>query len=233
MDRRESQLHILLDQLRTRILVMYASVGLALYDSWSALVTGDIDRAKTVMDNDAAIDSLETEIDQTALFLLARYQPVANDLRFTVACLRMVVDLERIGDEAAGIGGHALILQRAMPPAMLEALTPYMMDARDLFKQTAETFQNASGDKAMLLCRSGKACSKEEVDALNRIVEFYPEISQSLPIDGQGYSYYSHPAVHAILICRAINSICRHASNLAEHIYFITQGKNIKHAGME
>lgn len=63
------------------------------------------------MENDAAIDALENEIDEMALQLLARTQPVAGDLRFVVSALRMVVDLERIGDEAVSVAEQAVLMR--------------------------------------------------------------------------------------------------------------------------
>ena len=99
MQQQANYLQQLLVSLRTRLLVMCASVGIALEDAGKAMAAGDPGRAASVIENDAAIDALENEIDEMALQLLARTQPVARDLRFVVSALRMVVDLERIGDE--------------------------------------------------------------------------------------------------------------------------------------
>ena len=103
MQQQANYLQQLLVSLRTRLLVMCASVGIALEDAGKAMAAGDPGRAASVIENDAAIDALENEIDEMALQLLARTQPVAGDLRFVVSALRMVVDLERIGDEAVSM----------------------------------------------------------------------------------------------------------------------------------
>ena len=101
----------LLVTLRTRLLVMCASVGIALEEAGKALAANDPGRAAAVIESDAAIDALENEIDEMALRLLARSQPVAGDLRFVVTSLRMVVDLERIGDEAVSMSEQAILMQ--------------------------------------------------------------------------------------------------------------------------
>ena len=100
----------MLATLRTRLLVMFAHVGIALDESGKALAQDDAARALAVQEGDAVIDDLENEIDELCLRVMARLQPVAGDLRFVVAALRMVVDLERIGDEAAAIAERVLLL---------------------------------------------------------------------------------------------------------------------------
>lgn len=111
MQQEINYLQQLLATLRTRLLVMAASVGIALEEAGKALAANDPGRATAVMENDAAIDALENEIDEMALQLLARTQPVAGDLRFVVSALRMVVDLERIGDEAVSVAEQAVLMQ--------------------------------------------------------------------------------------------------------------------------
>ena len=115
MTSQETRLQQMLVTLRTRLLVMCAATGLALDDACRALKEGDVGRASAVIDGDDAINALENEIDEKALSLLARVQPVAGDLRFVVIALRMVADLERIGDEAASIAERTLIMQ-GLPP---------------------------------------------------------------------------------------------------------------------
>ena len=93
----------MLATLRTRLLVMYAQVDIALEEAARSYEKGEAVRAIAVCDGDTAIDALENEIDELCLRLMARIKPVAGDLRFVVAALRMVVDLERIGDHCSNI----------------------------------------------------------------------------------------------------------------------------------
>ena len=115
MNSKETQLQQGLTQLRTRLLVMGAAVGIAVDEACAALESGNTGRAIAVVDGDAAINALENEIDEMALSLLVRNQPMAQDLRMVVGALRMVIDLERIGDEAAGIAERSIILREKLP----------------------------------------------------------------------------------------------------------------------
>ena len=103
METKETQLQQMLTQLRTKLLMMGAAVGIALDEAGAALMEGNAGRAAAVVDGDAAINAMENEIDELALSVLVRNQPVAHDLRFVVGALRMVIDLERIGDLAENI----------------------------------------------------------------------------------------------------------------------------------
>jgi phosphate transport system protein len=221
---KETHLEQMLTQLRTRLLVMCASVGIAVDEACEALLSGNIGRASAVMDGDSIIDALETEIDEMALALLVRHQPVAQDLRFVAAALRMVIDLERIGDEAAGIAERTLILNGVLPPSFMDAIIPLIHSEREFYKASVETFRCSDSVTALKLCSGEDESTQQEFNALHRIVASLCEGSQ----DGKS-APYPHAGMHAILICRALNRIGGHAANLAEHTYFIARGVNIKH----
>ena len=136
--------------LRTRLLVMSAAVGIALDESFRALDERSPARAAAVIDGDNVIDDLEDEIDEQALCLLARTQPVACDLRFVVGALRMVADLERIGDEAVSIAEQAILLQdlgqRPEMPEELRQILQRMSCPWDDVELSAETPDNTTAE---------------------------------------------------------------------------------------
>ena len=90
----------LLDNLRAKLLIMGSKTQQALDDAAIAVLNHDLPRAAAVLDGDTDIDDLENQIDEATLNILARTQPVARDLRFLMSVVRMVLDLERIGDES-------------------------------------------------------------------------------------------------------------------------------------
>ena len=195
MQQEINYLQQLLATLRTRLLVMAASVGIALEEAGKALAANDPGRATAVMENDAAIDALENEIDEMALQLLARTQPVAGDLRFVVSALRMVVDLERIGDEAVSVAEQAVRIFRE--------------------NRADEALQCIHGDGEALQC---------EVRIIQGIMERLSDPTSGLkpPL-----------AMHIILITRSLTRIWRRSINIAEHVYFISQGESLKHNKLE
>lgn len=226
MNAKETQLEQTIFQLRTRLLVMCASVGIAVDEACDSLSKGNVGKACAVVDGDAAVNALETDIDEMALSILVRYQPMAHDLRFIVAALRMVIDLERIGDEAVSIAERAAVLHETLPEPVMDAVSALMETAKGAYKRAVDAFRDLNGDHALALCRKDGESTQAEVRALQRIMEYFC-------LEGQaGNKGKSYVGMHGILICRSLNRICRRASNIAEHTYFITNGVNIKHVPM-
>jgi phosphate transport system protein len=223
MNEKKTQLQKGIAQLRTHFLVMCATVGIAVDEACIALTTGNIGRASAVVDGDSAVDALENEIDEMALSLLARYQPVAYDLRFIVATLRMVIDLERIGDEAASIAERAIVLHELLPEPVLSAVGRLMATAIANYKKAVEAFRTADTGQALDICRSEDETTQMEVAALHRIMDCFCSDGGR---DGGGRAYIG---MHGILICRSLTRICCRLSNIAEQTYFIAEGVNIKH----
>lgn len=220
---KETQLQQCLTQLRTRLLVMSAAVGIALDEALAALVSGNMGRAVAVVDGDAAINSLENEIDEMALALLVRHQPVARDLRLVVAALRMVIDLERIGDEAASIAERVLILQGKPPQDVTLAMAGLMRTAKESLKTAVAAFKDADVRAALGIIENDDECVQKEVLALHRMMDHFCADA------GGAHNSGAQAGMHGILICRSLNRICRRSANIAEHTCFIAEGVNIKH----
>ena len=223
MREKETQLQQMLTQLRTKLLMMGAAVGIALDEACAALKEGDSVRAAEVVDGDAAINAMENEIDELTLSILVRNQPVAQDLRFVVGASRMVIDLERIGDEAASIAERVVTMEEALPEGVLEAAGVLMLSAITMYVQAMDAFRTANKEAALKFCRVDDEIARQEVTALRRVMEFFCGRQNGMP---KGMSY---DGMNGILICRSLNRICRRCSNIAEHTYFIVEGVNIKH----
>ena len=221
---KETQLQQGLTQLRTKLLVMAASVGIAVDEACAALQTGNAGRAIAVIDGDVAINGLENEIDALALSLLVRNQPVAHDLRAVVGALRMVIDLERIGDEAVSIAERYIILQEMLPVPVMDAVTELMETAKNSYQAAILAFKDEDTQTALAIIENDDECVQKEVMALHYIMD------RLCLKNGATRNSRSQMGMHGILICRSLNRICRRSANIAEHIYFITKGVNIKHS---
>ncbi len=213
----ENQLQQMLVTLRTRVLVMSAMVGIALEDSCKALCEGDIGRASAVIDGDDSINELENEIDAKALSLLARTQPVACDLRMVISTLRMVVDLERIADEAASMAERTLLLEGTDLELISQELHDLIEITRNTYADAIEAFRAADPDLALKV-------RKYEDDAALLDVRIMHKL-----IDSLGSKVDPQAIIYIILISRSLNRVWRRAMNLAEHTYFIYTGINLKH----
>lgn len=243
MDGKETQLQQMLTQLRTKLLMMGAAVGIALDEACTALAEGNAGRARAVVAGDGEINQMENEIDELALALLVRNQPVAHDLRFVVGSLRLVIDLERIGDEAAAIAERTMSLHGTLPGPVMTELTSLMRAAVELYKRALEAFRAEDKDAALDLCRVDGEIARQEVDSLNMIFDYFcgaPSVGQVAAMPGRTLTEDVTPSagsqpvrnysgMSGVLICRSLNRICRRASNIAEHTYFIAEGVNIKH----
>lgn len=208
--------------LRTRLLVMFATVGIALDESFRALDETTPARAAAVIDGDNVIDDLEDEIDEKALCVLARIQPVARDLRFVVGAMRMVGDLERMGDEAVNIAEQAILLQDlGQHPAMLEELREMMGRTRAAFALAEGAFREHDGSVALRMSDEDDDAVQSEVLVIQRLMERLTTLPNCDP----------HWVMHLILVVHSLSRIWRRAVNVAEHVHFITQGNSLKHGG--
>lgn len=216
----ETHLQQMLVTLRTRLLVMCASTSIALEDAATALIHKDVGRANAVIDGDEAIDALENEIDDKALSLLARAQPVARDLRFVVSALRMVVDLERIGDEAVSIAERAIIMQDLSAYPIMEDVVAFMDLAREAFDDAVAAYRDGDMETALRISRNEDEAIQTEVRIIQKAMQHLampePQIDP-------------HAAMHIILIARSLTRIWRRSANIAEHAYFTCEGLSLKH----
>lgn len=222
MNQQENQLQQMLVTLRTRLLVMCASVGIALEEAGKALAANDPGRAAAVIESDAAVDDLENEIDAMALRLLARTQPVAGDLRFVVSSLRMVVDLERIGDEAVSMAEQAILMQDMPGYGVIPHVREMFDKARQAFEQATAVFRANDAEAALAMSLGEDEAVQCEVRIIQRIME---RLSAPKP------DLEPHLAMHIILVTRSLTRIWRRSINIAEHVYFINQGLTLKHHG--
>ncbi len=224
MQQQANYLQQLLVSLRTRLLVMCASVGIALEDAGKAMAAGDPGRAASVIENDAAIDALENEIDEMALQLLARTQPVAGDLRFAVSALRMVVDLERIGDEAVSMAEQAILMQDKPGFGVIPHVREMYYKASEAFDRAVRVFRENNAQDALHMLRGDEEAVQSEVRIIQQIMESLSDPDSSLD---------PYQAMHIILVTRSLTRVWRRSINIAEQVYFISQGESVKHKGDE
>lgn len=195
-----------------------------------ALAERDVGLAARVEEADRQIDRDEMEIDELAVKILARRQPAARDLRFLVFALKVVTDLERIGDEAANMAGRAVQLAQGPSspggpregshsvPELVPALQAMAAVTKDLVHQALEAF--VQRDEA--LARDVRE-RDDEVDAM------YGDLLRAC----QAF-IRAHPDQVAVAMCLASTSkylerIADHATNIAEMVVYVTSGEDVRH----
>lgn len=218
MNSQETFIHQRMDNLRVRLLTMGAKTQQALEDACLAIQNRDLPRAAAVLDGDTDIDNLENEIDEASLNILARTQPVARDLRFIMAAVRMVLDLERIGDESVTIAERLMLNEHQVPSSVEKELFQLMERAREMLQKTLTAFREEDAATALAVSHYD-----------DETAQFMVTIFQKLMTDVQEQKVAAWDSMHIILITRALDRICRRAENIAEHTYFMIQGISLKH----
>lgn len=205
-------------QLKTELARMCQLTTSMLQDVTNALVTRDSALAESVIQRDDEVDALDTSIDEHCLKMLALYEPKAVDLRFVVTALRIIVDLERVGDHCTSIAEEVKQLNQSSP------IKPYI----DLPKMAAETI-NMIEDAISAYFNKDVAVAVEIIKRDDIIDSFDDKITEEL------LSYIgtdladTRNVISLLFIVRSIERIADYATNIAEMICFMATGEIIKH----
>jgi phosphate transport system protein len=179
-----------------------------------AIVRRDGKAARRVIDNDIAIDQLETEVSQGVLRLLALRQPMARDLREVYGALRISADIERIGDYAANVAKRSIVLNEAAPIGAAHGLPLLAKTANTLVRNAITAFRNRDAELATAV-RNGDA----ELD------ELYTSLFRELLTYMAEDPHTITSCTHLLFIAKNIERIGDHATNIAEYTMFIVSGE--------
>ena len=207
-----------LKQLKERLLIMAGMAERSVGKAIKALVDRDPTLAEAVLREDAVINQLEMEVEDTCLNLLARYQPEAKDLRTVAMVFKIVNDLERVGDQAVNISERTVDLLREPLLKPLIDIPKMALLAQEMLKDSLDAFVNHDAELARAVCRRD-----DEVDHLNDQV--YHELLVYMTHDPKTITR----AIDLILIGRHLERVADHATNIAEDVYYLVKGTTIKH----
>ena len=207
-----------LKTLRERLLRMAGRVEQMIADSVRSLVEQDVQLARRTIEADRLVDRAEVETDELCLVILAKRQPVASDLRFITLSLKMVTDLERIGDLAVNICERAIDLGRE-PPLKPWVDVPRMASiAQGMVRDAIDAFVAGDTDRAQSVVDRD-----DELDELYTRV--FRELLSTMLHDGSKVER----GIHAQSVAKWLERMGDHATNLAEQVVFMVKGKDIRH----
>jgi phosphate transport system protein len=212
----DAELHRLHDQL----LLMGAKVEEMIANSMRALTERDSELARRMIEYDHQINRLEIEIDDLCLRILAKRQPVASDLRLITTALKLVTDLERIGDACVNI------CERVVELNMEPMLKPYV----DL-PRMAETVQAMVRDALDSFVQADPERAREVVDRDRVVDAYYGQVFRELLTYMMEDPRNIYRAIRAQSIAKYLERIGDHATNLAEMVIFMVVGKDVRHLG--
>jgi phosphate transport system protein len=210
--------HEELEALKQTLLAMGGLVEDQIRRAMRALLERDDVIAQDVIDRDRQVNTYDVEVDEQCVNLLALHQPAASDLRFITTAMKIVTDLERIGDQAVNIAQRALELNRE-PQLKPYIDLPRMADrAQRMVKESLDAF--VAGDTAL----ARQVCAADaEVDALKE--QIFRELLTYMMEDPRTVSR----AIRVILISRFMERVADHATNIAEMVIYLVEGKMVRH----
>jgi phosphate transport system protein len=208
-----------LDVLKERLLVMAGLAEQAIQRSIEGYAARDAAMCELVILSEPAINRMEREIDEMAGELLATEQPMATDLRFILAVLRINVDLERVGDQAANIARRAQEVM-CLPPAELPVDIPRLASlAGAMVRRALQAFVEGDAELArsvLLLDDQVDEMNRAAFKALSALIEQRPDMTLQ--------------ALSALIIAKNLERIGDHATNIAEDVIFWVQGADVRHS---
>jgi phosphate transport system protein len=212
------QFDLELDELRQNLLRMATMAETAVGKSILSLTNRNSDLAREVIIDDITLNRMELAIEEQAFRLLALRQPLATDLRLTVAAMRIATELERIGDQAVNIAERALELN-SRPPLQLPIDIKIMADmALGMVRTSIDAFVQQDPKLAIKVCQRDV-----EVDLLDD--EYIQKILDCMIKESRWVTRLHH----FIIVVRNLERIADLATNIAENIVFIVEGRVIKH----
>jgi len=210
--------HEELEALKQTLLAMGGLVEDQIRRVMKALLERDDVVAQEVIERDRQVNTYDVEVDEQCVSLLALHQPAAGDLRFITTAMKIVTDLERIGDQAVNIAQRVLELN--VEPQLKPYIDlPRMAErAQRMVKESLDAFVARDTALARQVCGED-----EEVDALKEqifreLLTFMMEDPRTIP-----------RAIRLILISRFVERVADHATNIAEMVIYLVEGKMVRH----
>jgi phosphate transport system protein len=209
-----------IESLKKKILALGAAVEEAVRNSVVSVARLDAGLAKQVIDSDPKIDEKEVEIEEDCLKILALHQPVAVDLRFIVAVLKINNDLERIGDLAVNIAQRGNFLAENFRD---KVTFPY--DFEDMADKTQQMLKRSLDALVNMDAKlAGQVCAADDdIDNINR--EVFHKVRDCIAKDSLCAEYM----LPLLLVSRHLERIADHATNIAEDVIYMIEGEIIRH----
>ena len=208
-----------LDELKENLLVMAGLAEQAIQRAIEAYRVRDLSICDLVSRSENAINRLERDIDQAALDLLAMEQPMAIDLRFILSVIKINADLERVGDSAKSISDRVRNMEQMAAVPELPVDIPRMATlSAEMVRKSLQAFIEADPEMARAVLTMDDA-----VDTMNRAA--YKALTKVM----EEQSHIAPQALNALMICRALERVADHATNIAEDVIFWIQGADVRH----
>ncbi|MCB5944495.1 phosphate signaling complex protein PhoU [Acidocella sp. KAb 2-4] len=205
-----------LKKLHDMIAAMGGLVERAVADAATALLTHDANLAANVIEHDAQINAEQHAVEQFAVRLLALRQPVADDLRQIIQALKVVTDLERVGDYAANIAKRSIVINQVASNFSLSSLGQMAALVQQNLKSSIDTVGEANPQKAIALWRADQAVDDLYNTIFRELITYMMEDARNITA-----------CTHLLFIAKNLERIGDHTTNIAELVYYAVTGENL------
>ena len=210
-----------LEAIRSKVLLMGGMVETQFDEAVNAFRVGNVDAADKVMADDHAVNTLEVQLDDACSHLIVRRQPAANDLRTVMATIKVITDLERIGDEAAKIARTAKSLHERGLVGFnhYEVVRTISRATADMLHDALDAFARLDGKAAVQIIAQDDTIDFEFRTIMRNMITFMMEDPRTIS-----------SALDTLWVAKAIERIGDHAKNIAEYVIYVAEGRDIRHS---
>jgi len=207
-----------LTEVRQLLLRMGALVEEMVAGSVQALIDRDTDRSQSIIEDDSEVDRMQIEVDRSCEAIIATQQPTAVDMRFLVAVMKINTDLERIGDLAVNICRSVVLLNEQLPLKPYVDLPRLTQFVREMVRESLDSLVDRDTELATQVCEND-----DHVDAMYE--QLFRELLTYMIEDPKNVTR----GLQLLFICRDLERVADHATNIAEDVIFFVEGRDIRH----
>jgi phosphate transport system protein len=210
-----------LEAIRSKVLLMGGLVEKQFYDAMDCFRAVDVAQADQIIKADEEVNRLEVTLDDTCSHLIVKRQPAANDLRTVMATIKVITDLERIGDEATKIARAAKTIQERGVAAINhhETVRVIANSAGEMLHDALDAFARLDEKQATRLIAQDELIDHEFRSIMRNLITFMMEDPRTISA-----------ALDTLWVAKAIERIGDHAKNIAEYVVYVVEGKDIRHS---
>ena len=207
-----------IEKLKRRLLVLSTEVEEAVRQSIRALAERDVALARQVVEREVQTNTMEVDVEEDCLKILALHQPVAGDLRYIIAVLKMDRDLERIADLAAHIAERGLALFELPSLDIPFRLDEMGTKVQAMLKKALDAFVSLNTEAAQEVCAMDGEINAIKKDTFRQVRQAVMEVPQKFD-----------PLMQVMHISRHLERIADHATNIAEDLIYLVEGRIVRH----
>ena len=209
-----------LETIRSKVLLMGGIVETQFQEAMHCFRASNVERADHVIAEDNTVNQLEVSLDDACSHLIVKRQPTANDLRTVMATIKVITDLERIGDEATKIArtSKSLHARGAIALNHYDMVRNIATATGDMLHDSLDAFARLDGKQALQLIARDEVIDHEFRSIMRNLITFMMEDPRTIS-----------SALDTLWVAKAIERIGDHAKNIAEYVIYVVEGKDIRH----